>query len=473
MDSQETPLMSPHLAGPAAPVPVRTSSKRALEAMPTNTLTTKRSDLSQLIKKRRKGLRPTSSHDSDYWSSHMEVLQMEKDLHEYSSIITYREQTKGSESNLSYREWLHSVDVGLELGRKKSAIDLKLSMAESQATRMGKHHPLLESWIKLFFGAASGFGLGAASYGPRDNAAQSKMRREMFQKYHEVGIENEMPDHVWEPVFGAWFRSDSLHAAHLYPSKSIEHMDLIFGKGAKDELMTAANGLFLCPDIEKLMELGYVAIVPDVRLEPDAGGDSAADMQLRREYVKDWEKTNPKEYKLIVLDNTKRLVKELRPIFVSPLYDIKSVEDIHGRRLKFRTDFRPRARYMWWAYLNSIVSFSYRYKGTAGIGIDGEVELGNRYWGTRGRYVKKNQLLGFIEHVGQDISSIRSSSLLENALEEEGEDDKPDPSALVVMADTTIRQTSTSLRGLGVGDESDDSDGSEPDEADDDSEAAE
>ncbi|KAI1380396.1 hypothetical protein F4677DRAFT_406722 [Hypoxylon crocopeplum] len=453
MDPQEVPPMPPHLSGPAAPIPPRSSSKRALETMPTNELSAKRSDLNQLIKKKRKDLKPGSSHDSEYWSSHLEVLQMEKELHEWSSVIKYREHTEaeGSNSNLTYHQWLHSVDMGLELDRQQSAIDLKLSAAESQGARLAKHHPFLESWIKLFFGAASGFGLAGASYGPRDNNAQSRMRKEMAERYHEEGILEEMPDCIWDPICGNWFRSEWLHAAHLYPSKSIEHVDIIFGEGAKEEIMTAANGLFLCPDIEKALEQGYLAIVPDVCLEPTTGHDPTIDIQMRREHVKDWEQTDPKEYKIIVLDNTNSLRKKLGPLFANhKFYNMKSVEDLHGRRLQFRTSFRPRARYMWWAYLNSVVNVSYRYKGTGGIGIDREVELGNRYWGTRGRYVKKNHLLGFVEHVGQDISSIRSSSLLEHAIEEEGKDDEPDASMVALVANTTIRQTSASLKSMGV-----------------------
>ncbi|KAI2464168.1 hypothetical protein F4781DRAFT_436658 [Annulohypoxylon bovei var. microspora] len=84
---------------------------------------------------------------------------------------------------------------------------------QSQAAHLAKHHPLIESWIKLFFGGACGLGFGSAFYGQGDNDAQSKMRREMFEKYHEEDIRKEMSDHIWEPICGAWFRSDSLHAA--------------------------------------------------------------------------------------------------------------------------------------------------------------------------------------------------------------------------------------------------------------------
>ncbi|KAI0840245.1 hypothetical protein F5Y06DRAFT_251999 [Hypoxylon sp. FL0890] len=465
MDSQEIPPMSPKFSGPAGPIPSRTSSKRALEAMSTENLGTRKSDLNHLIKKRKKNLKPRSSFDSDYWSSHLEVLEMEKELHECTSIIAFRGQRQESKSDLTYDEWLRSVDMSLEFGRKRSALNIKLSAAKSQTARLAKQHPLIESWVKLFFSAASGLGVGAASYGPRDNQAQSRMREEMIRKYHEKGFDEEEKGLIWEPVCGTWLRSEWVHAAHLYPSKSIEHMDIVFGAGARDEIMTAANGLFLCPDIEDALELGYIAIVPDVRLEPDTNEDPATDLHMRRQYVKDWEDSSPKEYKVIVLDKSNGLKKKLKAMLNLPeAYNIKSVEDLDGRRLQFRTNFRPRARYMWWTYLNSLLNLSYRYKSTRGIGVDKEVELGNRYWGTRGKYVKRNQLQSFVEHLGQDIESISSSSIMEHGIEEERGEENPNTAAVVVFADNMIRRASSNLSHIGIRNDSDEeSDDSEED----------
>jgi hypothetical protein len=66
---------------------------------------------------------------------------------------------------------------------------------------------------------------------------------------------------------------------------------------------------------------------------------------------------------------------------------------------------------------------------------------GTRYWGTQGRYVKKNQLLGFVEQIGHDISSI-AESIMEHAIEEE-ESVKPqaDEVGVAVMADHVVRRT--------------------------------
>ncbi|KAI1400229.1 hypothetical protein F4819DRAFT_380121 [Hypoxylon fuscum] len=128
---------------------------------------------------------------------------------------------------------------------------------------------------------------------------------------------------------------------------------------------------------------------------------------------------------------------------------------------------------MWWTYLNSVVNLSYRYKSTRGLGVDKEVELGNRYWGTRGKYVKRNQLLGFVEHLGQDIENISSSSIMEHGIEEEGEEEKPNTAAVVVVADTTIRQASSNLSRLGIGDNSDEESDDSKEEGDEEGEESE
>ncbi|XDG05367.1 hypothetical protein ABKA04_004982 [Annulohypoxylon sp. FPYF3050] len=457
MDSEEVPPMSPNFSGPAGPILTQTFSKRALEAWPTEKLSTKKSDLSLQIKKRKKNLKLRSSFDSEYWSSHLEVLEMEKELHEYNSILAYREHEKGSNSKLPYDEWLRSTDIGFELSRKRRAIDLKLLVARSQIARLAKQHLILESWICLFF--------GAASHGLRDNQEQSRMRAEMMDKYH---AENREEGSVWEPVCGTWLRSEWVHATRLYPSKSIAHADIIFGKGAQDEIMTAMNGLFLCPDIEEILELGYIAIVPDVRLETDSKEDPTTNLETRRKSVKDWESTDPKEYKVVILDRN-GLESRIRVMLKYPqVYNIKSVDDLDGRRLKFLTDFRPSARYMWWAFLNSVVNSSYRNKARRGIGVDKEVELANSYWGTRGRYVKRNQLLGFMEHLGQDIEGILSSSILEHGIDEEEGEETPNTAAVVVVADTTIGQASYNLSRLGIESSDEESDDDEKDEEEDD-----
>ncbi|KAH9987207.1 hypothetical protein F4779DRAFT_611525 [Xylariaceae sp. FL0662B] len=240
MNPKEVPPMPPQVPGPAIPIPARTSSKHALETIPKDELIRKRTDMVLNIGEKRKKLKMRTSCDSVFWSSTVEILDMEMTRQELHTMAMFRQHTEESNSNATYDEWLHSTEVGIELSSQKSAMDLKLSAAKSQATRLAKDTELDKSWRNLFLGAPTGFGLNAASYGQRDNSAQARMRKEMFEKYHEEGISEEKPDMIWEPICRNWFRSEWLHAAHLYPSKSIEHMDIIFGDGASDRTRCSA-----------------------------------------------------------------------------------------------------------------------------------------------------------------------------------------------------------------------------------------
>ncbi|KAL8794127.1 MAG: hypothetical protein Q9195_003312 [Heterodermia aff. obscurata] len=82
-----------------------------------------------------------------------------------------------------------------------------------------------------------------------------------------------------------------------------------------------------------------------------------------------------------------------------------------ARSLSFRSDWRPRARYIYFAYCCAMLAESF-------VGKHMKVarnELGTRYWGTRGRYMRESMLLGFVEKLGH-----KYEYLLEGAIAEDG-----------------------------------------------------
>ena len=61
------------------------------------------------------------------------------------------------------------------------------------------------------------------------------------------------------------------------------------------------------------------------------------------------------------------------------------------------------------------------------------------YWGTREPYVKRNQLLGFVEQIGHDVESIES--ILEHAGEEDaGITEEANMTGLAVISDEVVRR---------------------------------
>ncbi len=117
-----------------------------------------------------------------------------------------------------------------------------------------------------------------------------------------------------------------------------------------------------------------------------------------------------KDYKVIALDPQHNEVTKL--LFLTD--GINRLPDLHGRKLIFKTDFRPRARYVWWTFLAAVLKTGWQQKTSTET--KAVVHKANRYWDTKGRYVKKN-ILGFVEELGQDVDSILENALEENEVE--------------------------------------------------------
>lgn len=183
-------------------------------------------------------------------------------------------------------------------------------------------------------------------------------------------------------------------------------MDSIFGKGSRSEIFSPLNGLFL------------------------------------HERVKD--------YKLIVVNKFNSNVK--KAIFIEE--DIKTVLDLDGRKLTFLTDFRPRARYLYWTFVNATICTRWDHTDDENNIAVREVQKGTRYWGTQGRYVKENQLLGFVEELGHELQSS-----LELGLDGVG-NEEPEFDGVAVVVTNAIHQAVESQKGKEE-EEDEDEDGDE------------
>ncbi len=99
-------------------------------------------------------------------------------------------------------------------------------------------------------------------------------------------------------------------------------MESIFGEGARDDLFSPANGIFLHPSIEKAFDRGFLALVPDTRVEPEnPSAPWEEDMEERHKALREWEMTHPREYRVAVLDATPKCMTE--PVIAKELYGIE------------------------------------------------------------------------------------------------------------------------------------------------------
>ncbi|OBS29628.1 hypothetical protein FPOA_03567 [Fusarium poae] len=264
-----------------------------------------------------------------------------------------------------------------------------------QRQRMADRRAPLKSWVnssKVGMGLATNMGVG-----PRDISDQSNFKQELIRAYSPQRKSFERTK-LWEPVIGQWY--DSLRGAHLFPYSQGIFMDDIFGKGSREELFSYKNGLLLHEEIEKALANGSVAIVPDIDLEPTNPELPLDDKEERDQRILAWQKSKPKEYKFMVLNKKDPAVKAAYP----PLAPgVSSIASLHGKRLQFLTNKRPRARYLWWTYLNAIVRNAWSQKLTEDNLQHKEVQTCTLYWGPNVSYIKKNQLLGFIEEIGHEV----------------------------------------------------------------------
>ena len=195
---------------------------------------------------------------------------------------------------------------------------------------------------------------------------------------------------------------------------------------------------------EKRIENGWMVLVPDVPAD-------ATTAQLDT-----WSKAKVKEYKLRVLcPETANMKKYL------DITEARVGNDLDGQRVQFESDHRPRARYLYWqfaiAFLRKALQSDHKKNNPVAA------ELGKRYWGTGGPWIRRKYLLAFAEYLGHEVGW---ENLLEAAAElEENDDNRPDPGGLVVAVEQ-IRRTRRKLdKGWGAyGEEDQDEDEDEDEE---------
>ncbi|RFN52328.1 hypothetical protein FIE12Z_3398 [Fusarium flagelliforme] len=203
------------------------------------------------------------------------------------------------------------------------------------------------------------------------SSAQGLFETEMAQSYSP---NSPFSRKRWDPVLHTWRQSK---AVQLFSPKNASKADAIFGEGAANEIYTPHNGLFLHEMVEHALTKGYIAIVPDGKLDGLIN------------------------YKVVVLDKQCREVQ--RWIGRSDVDGFKRYIDLDERQLRFKTDARPKMRYVWWTYLNAVLRTFYwadSYSDYGNINRCQEVRWLDSYWKHHGPFAKRNQLMWFVRGSG-------------------------------------------------------------------------
>ena len=427
---------------PSTRIPERSSSrspeKGGSSAKRIRDLESERKECKEAVERQRKKVKLCSSFDTTYWTARRDLVEKQIQatrLNKQISIAKLKDNTKA---------FIESEE-GQNLVLHENSLKLDMKLYDAQAEKMkpkDEKFKFRRSFMELFMGAETGLGAKTCR-GKRESSLQSAFREDLRSKMDSDHPAPKRP-YSWCPVTGDYWPRVYMVAGHLFPWKCGENtMEAIFGSSdsGQSELFQAENGILWSQDAERRFEGGHFVIVPDT-----------VDAPTQQE-MDTWEASNPKEYKIRVLNPKHSLMQE----YIHKDRD-KIWVDIDNNRLQFKTNFRPRARYLYFAYCAAMLrrSFGGQHLETS------KAELRTRFWGTPGRYMPEGMLLGFVEAMGHEYEH-----LLEGAIKEENAVAEP---TAVAAANTHIREAPKVYdpdSRFGFHDDSDDDSSSDEDEDED------
>lgn len=313
--------------------------------------------------------------------------------------------------------WESSEDAR-KLKEQSEVFKLEHTLVKKQSQKLQKspRDPLYQSmkagmaFVKLYISSPKGLGLKVKGT-ERDNSVQSNFRRELIQSYNVAHPDSDRGA-LWCAVTKRWVEVEATTAAHIFAYHNGEDtMDAIYGpEPAGSELFSSLNGLILSTTAEQRFDKGQFVIVP--ALSDNATADQ----------VEDWQNSTTKDYKIRVVDAEAANMR----MFISPESPKRWV-DLDNETVEFRGDFRPRARYLYFHFVCSMIRRAWNKEKKERVLVD---QLGKKFWGTPGPYMRQAMLKAFVTEVGHDFED-----LLEGTEHSKDEDQEQDDTALAAAAE--------------------------------------
>ncbi|KAK3352051.1 hypothetical protein B0H65DRAFT_419946 [Neurospora tetraspora] len=165
-------------------------------------------------------------------------------------------------------------------------------------------------------------------------------------------------------------------------------MAALFGEGAQAELLSARNNLLLLHQVERALDHGAIAIVPNIE-----DNELASDKALA-----EWEARHPREYKWKVIDPKAEDFLDVHFYHTLPAtieHPGMAVKELDGKQLHFRPacTFRPRVEYLYFLFVLSILKMAWRHD------IDNRAKpedigmlkrlIGKKAWTTESQYLHR------------------------------------------------------------------------------------
>lgn len=324
------------------------------------------------------------------------------------------------------KSWMGTEEAAV-LATKIKAEEVQEKIAKSHAERLGtadttdSGRKSRVSWLELFTTSSLGLGYIKKGRGKRDASKQSNFRSDIIKAYESRNPASNCEKLLWCPVLKDWVYEDNTTAGHIYAYKHGQHMmESIFGPEAKDELFSPRNGLIISNSADKVLDVGFFIIVPDI----DDGHS--------KEEINAWYDTEPKDFKIQIIDwdytppdltptikgeekkGKKKQGDGPKTAFVDQFLNKEGLtwRQLHNTKVQFLNDFRPRSRYLYFLYCLQILRCAWRRQEGSDKSnpVTLKNEIGRQFWGTRGRYLPKHMLQAFIEELGNECDGLIDGS---------------------------------------------------------------
>lgn len=293
-----------------------------------------------------------------------------------------------------------------KLHEQEEAQRMDHRLCEKQSQRLRKTsfaESTQRAWVKFYTSSKLGLDSQKLGAGSRDAHMQSTFRQNLLALTGQVDPV-ERNARAWCPIMSTWMSTRSMVAAHIFPWKSGQDaMIAIFGPEADRELFSPYNGMLLSRDAEEKFDNGALVLVPRV-------SDLASAGEIRA-----WNEAEIKQYKIRVIRPKDADMNEL----CHPSSDI-TWNELENEPVTFQGSFRPRARYLYYAYCAAMLRRAYNVE-TRTDALQNS--LGQKFWGTVGPYIRKSMLRGFVEELGHGFDGLMDGAIPNG-------DDEPDETGI-------------------------------------------
>ncbi|KAI1251458.1 hypothetical protein MGN70_006026 [Eutypa lata] len=400
-------------AGKPPQVPTRTFSKRGRQE------TEKEYDFLRLqVEDARKKIKPSHSFDAKYWILAANASDLSVQLHEKElnlSIQKWKEECEGEDT----KSWWATPEAHRIVDKMKAARYERI-IYQQQAERIEKGGLIRRSFQSMFTTSQMGVGIQKTGVGKRSRSEQSKFKNSLIN-FYDAATTNPKKHKVilslHDSATGRELLKNAITAAHIVPhSLGGDMLQALFGANVEGELDTPYNGLLLETNVEKAMDDGAIAIVPDISDDPST------------EEITMWEAAEPKNYKWKIIDVDAEVLDEPLEIATEKSQPPMTIRDLNGQQLSFKNDMRPRARYLYFLFVVAHLRLAWRQDFRHDPSKVLQKQLGKGFWATKGRYLKRSFLLALAEEIGHD------TDFAENIPIEPGDDNEPDETGVLGIA---------------------------------------